>query len=130
MKNFKKHAIAILLVSTITSAYTKEIETLEDWGAKTKNWSSEPSEFTYMLGRCAAAFIAMSAYMSQSSNQTAVKNSYELLERGKQYTTMSFELGKKSAQLKNFYLQELNRLLIFMSIICWKIKQFTTMHLV
>jgi hypothetical protein len=130
VKNFKKHAIAILLVSTITSAYTKEIETLEDWGAKTKNWSSEPSEFTYMLGRCAAAFIAMSAYMSQSSNQTAVKNSYELLERGKQYTTMSFELGKKSAQLKNFYLQELNRLLIFMSIICWKIKQFTTMHLV
>lgn len=102
MKKLKKHAIVILLVSTITSAYTKELETLEDWGAKTKNWSSDPSEFTYMLGRCAAAFIAMSAYMSQSSNQTAVKNSYELLERGKQYTTMSLELGKTFGATEKF----------------------------
>lgn len=102
MRNLKKHAIAILLVSTITGAYAKEIETLEDWAAKTTNWSSDPSEFTYVLGRCAAAFISMSAYMSQSSNQTAIKNASELLERGKKFANMSFEFGKKSGATEKF----------------------------
>lgn len=102
MKKLKKYAIVILLVSTITGAFTKEIDTLEDWDAKTKNWSSDPSEFTYMLGRCAAAFIAMSAYMSQSSNQTAVKQANVLMSRGKQFATTSFELGKTTGATEKF----------------------------
>jgi hypothetical protein len=37
------------MIFVISSANAQDIDTLEAWDVKTKNWTSDPSEITYML---------------------------------------------------------------------------------
>lgn len=66
MKKLRQFALAIVLIGTITGAYAKDFETLEDWGAKNKKWDHTSSGLTYVLGRCSGLLLALSA----TDNQT------------------------------------------------------------
>jgi hypothetical protein len=90
------------MIFVISSANAQDIDTLEAWDVKTKNWTSDPSEITYMLGRCASAFLAMSAYMSQSSKQEAITNANIIKGRALQYAELSLEIGKSVGITEKF----------------------------
>ena len=102
MKKLYKISISLLMIFVISNANAQDIETLEDWDVKTKNWASDPSEITYMLGRCASAFLAMSAYMGQSSKQEAVTNAKIIKGRALQYAELSLEIGRSVGITEKF----------------------------
>lgn len=111
MKKLCKISISLLIIFFISSAYAQDIEPLEDWDVKTKNWRSDPSEITYMLGRCASAFLAMSAYMSQSSDNQALKDSNVIKGRALQYAELSIEIGKSFGATEKFLAKRIETIL-------------------
>lgn len=111
MKKFSQFTLSIVLVSTITSAYAKDLETLENWAAKTKNWSSDTSEIIYVLGRCSAAFMTMAEYGSISSDLEGKKNANVLMSMGKRFAALSIDAGKSIGVSEKFLTLRIDSLL-------------------
>ena len=99
--------ISILLISC--NSFAQELIPLNGWAKKNPKWSSQPSELTYMLGRCASALLTMSGYIKANSqdNTDLLKTSEILSERGASFGALSINVGISNGASEEFLMNRI-----------------------
>jgi hypothetical protein len=99
-----KKIIALAALSISTFATSQELVPLDEWDKTTKNWSSQPSEVAYMLGRCGSAFMAMSSYLKANANgeKKIERDATVLMGKSKSFIELSIDVGQTIGATEKF----------------------------
>lgn len=107
-----KKILYISIIFLSANAISQELIPLDEWDKKTSNWSNQPSEVVYMLGRCGAALMAMSSYFKANSNndKKIEKDAESLLDKSKSFASLSLEVGQSIGATEKFLMDRMEAL--------------------
>lgn len=107
-----KKVLSVAVILMATNSLAQELTPLDEWSKTTSNWSNQPSEVVYMLGRCGAALMSMSSYFQANANgdKKIEKDAKSLMNKSKSFTSTSLELGESIGATEKFLMDRMESL--------------------